>query len=117
MNLDQVVMYVSSTDEQGVVGKGTRLRFLQKGSRVMARYSGGAVSRGCLVGMLSGSQLVFRFAQVEASGELHGGRSVCEVDRRDDGRIRIVEHFAWRTRLGSGTNVFEEMYTLRDETQ
>jgi hypothetical protein len=117
MNLDQVVMYVSSTDEQGVVGQGTHLRFLQKGSRVMARYNGGAVSRGCLVGTLSGSQLLFRFAQVEASGEIHGGRSVCEVDRRPDGRIRIVEHFAWRTRPGFGTNVFEEMHTLRNETQ
>jgi hypothetical protein len=117
MNLDQVVMFVSSTDERGVVGQGTRLRFLQKGSRVMARYNGGAVSRGCLVGTLSGSQLLFRFAQVETSGDIHGGRSVCEVDRLPDGRIRIVEHFAWRTRPGSGTNVFEEIHALRNETQ
>jgi hypothetical protein len=117
MNLDQVVMYVSSTADQGVVSQGTRLRFLQKGSRVMARYDGGAVSRGCLVGTLSGSQLVFRYAQVEASGEIHGGRSVCEVDRGPDGRIRIVEHFAWRSRPGSGTNVFEEIDTLHGETQ
>ena len=108
MNIDRVVMYVSSTADQGVVGQGTRLRFMQKGSRVMGRYSGGAVSRGCLVGTLSGSQLVFRYAQVEASGEIHGGRSVCEVERQPGGRIRIVEHFVWRTRPGSGTNVFEE---------
>jgi hypothetical protein len=116
MNLDRIVMYVSSTADQGVVGPGTRLRFLQKGSRVMGRYSGGAVSRGCLVGTLSGSQLVFRYAQVEACGEIHGGRSVCEVDRRPDGRIRIVEHFAWHTRCGSGTNVFEEIGTVHHET-
>jgi hypothetical protein len=115
MNLDRVVMYVSSTAEQGVVGAGTRLRFTQKGSRVMGRYSGGAISRGCLVGTLSGSQLVFRYAQVEASGEIHGGRSVCEVERRPDHRIRIVEHFAWSTRAGCGTNVFEEIDTVREE--
>ena len=112
MNLDQLVMYVSSTADEGVVGQGTRLRFLQKGSRVMARYDGGAVSRGRLVGTISGSQLVFRYVQVEASGEIHGGRSVCEVSRQSDGRIRIDEHFVWRTRPGSGTNVFEEMPTL-----
>ena len=117
MNLDRVVMHVSSTADQGVVGPGTRLRFMQKGSRVMGRYNGGAVSRGCLVGTLSGSQLVFRYVQVEASGEIHGGHSVCEVERRTDRRIRIVEHFAWRTRPGSGINVFEEIDTLRDETQ
>jgi len=117
MNLDRVVMCVSSTAEQGVVGAGTRLRFTQKGSRVIGRYSGGAISRGCLVGTLSGSELVFRYAQVEASGEIHGGRSVCEVERRADRRLRIVEHFAWSTRPGSGTNVFEEIDPLRAETQ
>ena len=117
MNLDRVVMYVSSTADNGVVGAGTRLRFMQKGSRVLGRYSGGAVSRGCLVGTLSRSQLVFRYAQVEASGEIHAGRSVCEVGYRSDHRIRIVEHFTWRTRPGSGINVFEEIDTLRDETQ
>jgi hypothetical protein len=73
MNLDQVVMFVSSTADQGVVGAGTRLRFMQKGSRVIGRYDGGAVSRGCLVGTITGSQLVFQYAQVEASGEIHGG--------------------------------------------
>jgi hypothetical protein len=116
MNLDRVVMYVSSTAEQGVVGAGTRLRFTQKGERVLGRYSGGAISRGCLMGALSGTQLVFRYAQVEASGEIHGGRSVCEVKRRPDYRIRIVEHFTWSTRAGSGTNVFEEVDPVGEET-
>src|SRR5580704_3970676 len=115
MNLDRVVMCVSSTADQGVVGAGTRLRFTQKGARVMGRYSGGAISRGCLVGTLSGSQLVFRYTQVEASGEIHGGRSVCEVERRVDQRMRIVEHFAWRTRAGGGTNVFEEIDGVGEE--
>ena len=115
MNLHQVVMYVSSTADQGVVGPGTRLRFTQKGSRVLGRYSGGAVLRGCLVGVLSGAQLVFRYVQVEASGEIHAGRSICEVERRPDCRLRIVEHFAWCTRLGSGINVFEEIDALRDD--
>ena len=106
MNLDGKVMYVSATASQGVVGAETRLCFYQKGSRVLARYSGGAISRGCLVGRLEGSELVFRYAQVESSGEIHGGRSICEVTRLQDGRTRIVEHFTWRTRSGSGDNVF-----------
>jgi hypothetical protein len=109
MNLDGLVMYVSSTAEQGVVGGDTCLRFRQVGSQVFGRYSGGAVSRGLLVGRLTDSQLTFRYAQVEASGQIHGGESVCEVQRQPDGRIRIIEHFRWRTRPGSGTNVFDEV--------
>ena len=109
MSLDGLVMHVTSTAEQGVVGSDTRLYLSQKGSRILGRYAGGAVVRGCLVGRVAGSELVFRYAQVEASGEIHGGSSVCEVLRRDDGHTRIIEHFTWRTRLGAGTNVFDEL--------
>lgn len=109
INLDGVLMYVSSTDQQGVVGAETTLRFVQKGAAVFARYSGGSVQRGCLVGTLAGSELAFRYAQREASGDIHGGRSRCDVSRLSDGRLRIVEHFSWETRVGSGTNVFDEI--------
>ncbi len=109
MNLDGLEMYVSATADNGVVGSSTRLHFTQKGDRVLARYSGGNVARGCLVGRLAGSELVFRYAQREASGAIHGGRSVCDVQRLPGGRTRIVEHFTWTTREGSGTNVFDEV--------
>ena len=108
MSIDGLVMYVSATAERGVVDSDTRVHFRQKGSRVLGRYGGGAVVRGCLVGHLTGSRLVFRYAQVEASGAIHGGSSVCEVVSHVDGRTRILEHFTWRTRSGSGTNVFDE---------
>jgi hypothetical protein len=109
MNLDGVCMSVSATDRQGVVSAETVLRFVQRGSRVLGRYGGGSVRRGCLVGRLTGSTLTFRYAQTEASGDVHGGRSVCDVTRGPEGRISLVEHFAWDTRDGSGTNVFEEI--------
>ena len=109
MNLDQRVMYVSSTAQQGVVGFDTRVRFRQTGSRVFGQYCGGAIVRGRLVGRLKGTSLVFRYAQVEATGQIHGGRSVCEVVPQPGGRIRILEHFTWHTRSGDGTNVFDEL--------
>ncbi len=108
MSLHGVEMYVSSTAAQGVVGADTRIRFVQKGSRVLGRYAGGAVRRGCLVGALSEGSLVFRFAQLEASGELHAGRSRCEVLELPTGRLRVVEHFRWTTRDGEGVNSFDE---------
>ena len=109
MNLDGLLMFVSSTSDQGVVGSETRINFVQKGNRVLGSYHGGDIKRGCLVGRLCGSTLVFRYVQREISGEIHGGRSVCEVGRRPDGRTRIVERFTWSTREGSGTNVFDEL--------
>jgi hypothetical protein len=109
MNLDGRLMYVSSSAELGVVGSGTRLSFIQKGSKVLGRYRGGSVLRGCLVGSVRGATLVFRYVQREASGELHAGRSVCELRQLQSGRMRVLEHFRWSTRNGAGTNVFDEV--------
>ena len=109
MNLDGLTMQVSSTAANGVVGSGTLLHFTQKGSRVLARYSGGSIKRGCLVGEVSGSELTYRYTQIEGSGEIHGGSAICDLLTLPDGRTRIVEHFTWRTRVGSGDNVFDEV--------
>lgn len=109
MNLNGLRMYVSTTAERGVVGSDTQILFVQKGVRVFGRYSGGAVTRGCLAGRLNGEELVFRYVQCESSGEMHAGRSVCEVVRTDTGAIRIIEHFRWTTRDGAGTNVFDQV--------
>lgn len=109
MNLDGLTLYVSSTASNGVVGGDTLLHFTQKGSRVLARYSGGSIRRGYLVGDIEDAMLRFRYTQLEASGEIHGGSSVCDVETLPDGRTRIVEHFTWRTREGAGDNVFDEL--------
>jgi hypothetical protein len=109
MNLNGVRMHVSATAEHGVVGSDTVLHFVQKGSRVFGKYAGGAIERGCLVGTLSGAELVFRYVQLETSREVHAGRSVCAVSYAAQGRLRIVEHFEWSTREGAGTNVFDQL--------
>ena len=108
-NLDGVTMFVSSTAENGVVDARTRLALRQRGSRVVGRYHGGSIRRGVLVGAVSGAGLAFRYLQVEASGEIHGGRSTCDIARTPEGRLRIVERFSWTTREGGGTNVFDEL--------
>jgi hypothetical protein len=109
MDLHGLTMHVSRTAAQGVVGADTLLHFTQKGSRVLARYRGGSIKRGCLVGEIEADILSFRYTQVEASGEIHGGSSVCDIMKLADGHIRIIEHFRWRTRPGSGDNVFDQV--------
>ena len=109
MNLDGLTMCVSSTADIGVVGADTLLRFTQKGARVLARYVGGSIRRGYLVGEMSGESLSFRYTQLETSGEIHSGSSICDLLTLPDGRTRIVEHFTWRTREGSGENVFDQV--------
>lgn len=106
-DLDGLAFHVAATATDGVVDARTRLDFRQVGRRVTARYAGGRVRRGRLVGAFEGDVLAFRYAQVEEDGALHAGRSHCAVETREDGRLRIVEHFRWTTRDGAGVNVFE----------
>jgi hypothetical protein len=109
IDLNGLTMFVSATAANGVVGSSTRLYFSQRGTRVAAQYSGGSVERGWLVGRWIGEQLTFRYAQREGGNAVHGGRSTCTVHRLENGRTRIIENFTWTTRIGSGTNVFDEV--------
>ena len=109
INLHKVTMRVSSTADVGVVNAETRVHFSQKGSRVFARYAGGSVVRGCLVGSIYGAKLIFRYVQLESSGQIHGGRSTCKVSRSAKAGLRLTEHFTWSTRSGRGTNIFDEV--------
>ena len=102
-------MRVVSTAEGGEVGAGTVLEFAQDGTFVSARYAGGKVRLGYLVGVLSAEGLSFRYAQVDALGRLDGGHSKCEIRRTSEGKLRLVEHFEWDSREGTGTNIFEEI--------
>jgi len=60
INLQGRRMYASSTAAGGVVDTDTRLQFIQRGTRVAARYTGGRVRRGWLSGRITGAVLVFR---------------------------------------------------------
>jgi hypothetical protein len=79
ISLDGLRMHVSATASNGVVGAETVLQFVQRGDRVVARYAGGRVERGWLVGRVAGQELHFRYAQREGGEAIHGGASRCEV--------------------------------------
>lgn len=109
MNLDGLSFQVHATASVGVVSAETRLHLIQRGSRIFGHYEGGSIVRGRLVGQVKGCALTFRYAQREREGGIHGGRSSCVLEVLSDGRLRIHEHFTWKTREGAGTNVFEQV--------
>jgi len=104
-------MRVVSTAEVGVVEGDTLFTFTQEGSVVSAHYSGGRVRLGYLVGFRSPAGLRFRYVQLDTEDRLDSGCSECEIGRTPDGKVRLLEHFQWDTREGSGTNLFEEVPT------
>ena len=107
INLNDKQMHVVETAQNGVVNHQTVFSFGQKKDQVFARYQGGPVSRGMLVGRINGSFLHFHFVQEHADGEISGGESTCEIAQQIDGKVMLVEHFDWDR--GTGQNIFREL--------
>lgn len=107
--LDGVRMNVTQTAAVGVVNAETIFEFSQSGDMVEARYSGGGIVVGRLIGKRTTDQIEFRYIQLTDSGVLDSGQSRCDLEVMEDGRLRLIEHFKWASREGGGVNVFEEL--------
>jgi hypothetical protein len=95
--------------EGGDVGADTVFEYVEEDGIVHARYGGGAVRLGFLVGTRSGDVLRFRYAQVRADGSTATGRCESRVEALEDGRLRLHESWAWESHEGAGTSVVEEV--------
>jgi hypothetical protein len=100
---------VASTSQGSVVSASTILTIEEDGPFVCGRYSGGTVVHGYLIGIRRAAELHFRYVQGDQSGSIDAGASRAQVEEDPQGRVRIIEHYEWATREGSGTNIFEEI--------
>ncbi|HEY7499168.1 MAG TPA: hypothetical protein VH740_11675 [Vicinamibacterales bacterium] len=95
------------TTVSSVISRETLFEFTQEGDVVFARYAGGRIVLGALVGVRDGADVVFRYAQVDAGGSVQGGRSECTLSITATGRLQIEERFTWASDAGNGVNVLE----------
>ena len=105
-------MTVVQTSPHGVVNRDTIFVFSQQGTVISAEYSGGKIVKGFLVGVMNDARLNFSYCQLQSDGNIDNGISSCEVSLTPGGKIRLTEHFEWKSREGvTGTNIFEELST------
>lgn len=109
ISLDGRTLVGVANDEQGEVSGDTRFHFEQEGDRVRARYSGGDVVDGYLIGTMDGSQWDIRYVQMNEDGETATGHSVGDVELLDDGRVRVEDEWEWESKGGTGESVLEEV--------
>lgn len=108
-SLDGKHMRVIAPAAGAVVSSDTHLVFSETGSMISARYYGGTIRLGYLVGRRIGQSAVFRYAQLSVDDHLDGGVSRCDLLITPAGRLRVTEHYQWDSRDGEGINVFEEV--------
>jgi hypothetical protein len=110
LTLDKVKMTVLQTAENGVVNKDTLFYFTQEGNVVQAEYAGGQIKKGFLIGQIADHVLRFSYCQLQTDGVLDNGVSACELSMGETGKIRLIEHFEWKSRPGeTGINIFQEI--------
>lgn len=93
-----------------VISGDTLFEFEQTGDLFSARYRGGEIADGYLIGRRhAGGVLEFRYVQADRTAHIDAGESTGVLDRQPDGRLQLVENFQWITRPGAGRNVLEEV--------
>lgn len=112
--MDGRLLRATANDAGGTVSDATTFRFEQDGDLIQARYEGGKIRRGFLVGLSDGEALDFRYTHLTVDGETATGHSIDEIERLPDGRVRLHEEWTWDSKEGSGTSVLEE---VEDETR
>jgi hypothetical protein len=92
----------------GEASSATMFEYHENDGVVWARYEGGVVRLGFLVGTRAGDKLEIRYSQLNDKGETSNGRCSSTVSVLSDGRIRLDEDWSWESRPGSGVSAIEE---------
>lgn len=76
------------------IARGSTVRFLQEGRRVLARYDGGKVSEGEVAGILLGDVFTYRFVHDYGDHDVVLGGGGGRVQRRGDGRLELIDDWS-----------------------
>jgi hypothetical protein len=101
--------FAAVDNASGEVDASTEFVHHEEGDVVWARYAGGGVRLGFLVGTREDDEIDFRYTQLNPEGETSTGHCRSRIARLPDGRLRLEEKWEWESRGVSGTSVVEEL--------
>lgn len=111
-SLDGRIFADVTREHAGDVGGETRFEYHEEAdATIWARYQGGTVRLGFLVGTRRNDELAFRYSHVTTDGKTASGRCRSQVEVLADWRLRLREEWKWESQDGTGVSVVEEVTT------
>jgi hypothetical protein len=101
--------FAATANPDGEVDATTIFEYSQQDDLIHARYAGGAIRLGFLVGTRDGEVLDFRYTQLNTAGDTVTGHCVTRIETLPDGRLRLHELWSWDSREGSGESTLEQL--------
>lgn len=101
-SFDERRFRVAEMSSEGEASTATVFEYHERDGVVWARYEGGSVELGFLIGTRDGDRLEFRYSQLNENGETSSGRCSTTISTMSDGRLRLDEEWAWETKSGFG---------------
>ncbi len=100
-----------SNSENGETSSETCFYYKQEGKILTSKYSGGAIKKGHLIGIVDKSGTIdMRYHQINANGELMTGICTSRPEILANGKIRLHESWQWTSGDNSkGESILEEI--------
>ncbi|MFC4535460.1 hypothetical protein [Sphaerisporangium dianthi] len=102
---------VSSTASEVDADEPTRFRYEEANGVIWGGYTGDTVVQGRFVGTRDGDLIELTYAHALKSGARATGRSTSRIETLPDGRLRLVEEFAFDGDDTPQVSVCEEVGT------
>ena len=111
MNYHLKTFKAISNTTNGETSEDTLFEYRQEGEIVTANYSGGAIKKGHLIGIVDAKgHINMRYHQVNKNGELMTGICQSKPEVLANGKIRLHETWQWTSGdQSSGQSIIEEV--------
>lgn len=94
--LDNKVFISLANTANGDVNRATRFYYSQKGLMITAKYEGGMIQIGSIVGkMLSDFEFEIYYQHLTVTNELRSGQCKTRIERLDNDVIKLIEDWQW----------------------
>ncbi len=81
--------------DNGEVSNQTIFNYFQEGDVVWAKYAGGDIVKGFLIGTLNSRQLRSSYQHLNSAKEIMTGNCISNIELHSDGRIILNENWEW----------------------